>query len=109
MTPGGITVGKLGNWIIPTRLTLMILTFLTLAIGVFQLVKGFGRATNGMIGIAALILIFSFLTWQASGKSLNLAGMLSSAVLLSVPITLWEPFRVFFANGQVLSILLLKE
>ena len=41
-----------------------------------------------MVGICALCLIFGFLVWQAAGKQLNLAGMLSSAVLLAVPITL---------------------
>ena len=104
MTPGGITVGKVGNWIIPTRLTLLVLTFIILAIGVFQLVKGFGRATNGMIGISALLLIFGFLTWQASGKSLNLAGMLSSAVLLSVPITLGAFSGVLCERAGVVNI-----
>ena len=41
-----------------------------------------------MVGICALFLIFGFLVWQAADKQLNLAGMLSSAVLLAVPITL---------------------
>jgi simple sugar transport system permease protein len=104
MTPGGITIGKMANWILPTRLTLLILTFLTLAIGAYQLIKGFGRLTNGMVGITALILIFSFLTWQAGGKSLNLAGMLSSAVLLSVPITLGAFSGILCERSGVVNI-----
>ncbi len=88
MTPGGIDIGTIGDWILPSRLTLIILGVLCLLISIFQLVKGFGRATNGMVGLCALLLIFGFLTWQASDRSLNLAGMLTSAVLLAVPITL---------------------
>ena len=88
MTPGGITIGTAGQWVIPSRLTLIILTILSFLIGLYQLIKGFGRATNGMVGLCGLFLVFSFLTWQASGRSLNLAGMLTSAVLLAVPITL---------------------
>ena len=104
MTPGGITTGTLKDWIIPTRLTLLILMLITLAIGLFQLIKGFGRATNGMVGLCGLILIFSFLTWQAADKSLNLAGMLSSAVLLSVPITLGAFSGILSERAGVVNI-----
>ena len=88
MIPGGIDVGLIGNWVLPSRLTLIILASLCIVVGIFQLVKGFGRATNGMVGLCGLFLIFGFLTWQAADRSLNLAGMLTSAVLLAVPITL---------------------
>jgi len=88
MTPGGIDIGIAGDWILPSRLTLIILGVLTLGVGLFQIIKGFGRATNALVGLCGIFLVFSFLTWQAADKSLNLAGMLTSAVLLSVPITL---------------------
>lgn len=104
MTPGGITIGTAGDWIIPSRLTLIILTMLCLLIGVFQLVKGFGKATNALVGLCGLFLVFSFLTWQAAGKSLNLAGMLTSAVLLSVPITLGAFSGVLSERAGVVNI-----
>jgi len=104
MTPGGITVGKMGDWIVPTRLTLLILAALCLVIGIFQLVKGFGKWTNGMIGLSFLFFIFSFLTWQASGKQLNLAGMLSSSVLLAVPITLGAFSGILCERSGVVNI-----
>jgi simple sugar transport system permease protein len=88
MTPGGIDVGQLADWVVPSRLTLTIFAIVCVGIGAYQIVKGFGRATNGMVGLCGLLLIFGFLIWQASGKTLNLSGMLSSAVLLAVPITL---------------------
>lgn len=88
MTPGGIDVGTLADWVLPSRITLIIFAVICVGIGAFQIVKGFGRATNGLVGLCGLLLVFGFLVWQASGKSLNLSGMLSSAVLLAVPITL---------------------
>lgn len=88
MTPGGIEQGAMGNLNLPSRLTLLIMAAIVLVIGLFQLIKGFGKQTNLMVGVAGLLLMLSFLVWQAAGKSLNLAGMLSSAVLLAVPITL---------------------
>lgn len=104
MTPGGISIGKMADWIVPTRTTLIILLVLCIAIGLFQLVKGFGKATNGMMGLVFLFFIFSFLTWQASGKSLNLAGMLSSAVLLSVPITMGAFTGILCERAGVINI-----
>lgn len=88
MTPGGITQGAMGDILLPSRLTLLILAGIVLVIGFLQLVKGFGRQSNLMVGIAGLGMMLAFLVWQAAGQSLNLAGMLSSAVLLAVPITL---------------------
>ena len=88
MTPGGLTRGVMGDWIIPSQLTLYMMMAFCLILGVFQLVKGFGRWTNLVLGLVVVSFIFSFLTWSAAGKQLNLAGMLSSAVLLSVPIVL---------------------
>lgn len=88
MTPGGITQGTMQDVILPSRLTLLILAALALIIGLVQLFKGFQKQTNLMVGITGFVLIMSFLVWQGAGKSLNLGGMLNSAVLLAVPITL---------------------
>ncbi len=104
MTPGGITVGKMANWIVPSQLALIILAILSLLIGIFQIIKGFGKATNGVIGLVFLFFIFSFLTWQASGKSLNLAGMLSSAVQFAVPITLGAFSGILCERAGVVNI-----
>lgn len=104
MTPGGISLGKMADWIVPTRTTLIILLILCVLIGIAQLIKGFGKATNGLMGLVFLFFIFSFLTWQASGKSLNLAGMLSSAVLLSVPITMGAFTGILCERAGVINI-----
>jgi general nucleoside transport system permease protein len=104
MTPGGIDIGRMADWIIPTRPTLIILVILVAGIGVYQLVRGFGRATNGMVGLCGLFLIFGFITWQAGGTSVNLAGMLTSAVLLAVPITLGAFSGILSERAGVINI-----
>ncbi|MBP8997661.1 MAG: ABC transporter permease [Anaerolineaceae bacterium] len=104
MTPGGITVGVMGDWIVNSQLTLFILIGISLVIGVYQLVRGFGRWTNLLVGVVFLFFIFSFLTWQAAGKSLNLAGMLSSAVQLAVPITMGAFSGILCERAGVINI-----
>lgn len=104
MTPGGIDIGTMADWVIPTRPTLIILAIVVALIGVIQLIKGFGRATNGMVGLSGLLLIFSFITWQAGGAQVNLAGMLSSAVLLAVPITLGAFSGILSERAGVVNI-----
>jgi len=89
MTPGGIDVGRMGDWVIPTRPTLITLVILITTIGVFQLIRGFGRATNGMVGLCGLFLIFGFITWQAGGSSVNLSQLR------------WEHFQASCLNEQV--------
>jgi simple sugar transport system permease protein len=88
MTPGGITRGVMGDWILPAHITLLVMLGLSILAGIYQLLRGFEKLTNIVLGLVVAFFIFSFLVWSAAGKSLNLAGMLSSAVLLSVPIVL---------------------
>lgn len=88
MTPGGIVQGAMRDLVLPSRLSLIVLAVCAFLIGTIQLIRGFGRKTNLMVALAGLCLMLAFLIWQAAGMSLNLAGMLSSAVLLAVPITL---------------------
>ncbi len=49
MTPGGIDQGLMADWILPSKISLTILAVVSLVIGVYQLVKGFGRWTNLMV------------------------------------------------------------
>ncbi len=104
MTPGGLTTGQMGDWVIPSQLTLWILAGASLVIGLVQLIRGFGRTTNLMVGLVFLFFIFSFLTWQAAGKSLNLAGMLSSSVQLAVPITMGAFSGILCERAGVVNI-----
>jgi simple sugar transport system permease protein len=104
MTPGGIDIGTMADWIIPTLPTLILLTIMPTVIGTYQLIRGFGRMTNSMVGLSGLCLIFGFITWQAGGTSVNLAGMLTSAVLLAVPITLGAFSGILSERAGVVNI-----
>jgi ABC-type uncharacterized transport system permease subunit len=104
MTPGGIDRGLAGNWLVPTFGTLIGLSIVTLLLGVFQLVRGFGRWMNAVLGIVVGCFVFGFLTWATADKSLNLAGMLSASVLLAVPIILGAFSGVLSERAGVVNI-----
>lgn len=104
MTPGGIDQGLMPDWILPSKISLTILAVASFVLGVYQLIRGFKKWTNLMIGLSALFLIFGFLVWQAAGKQLNLAGMLSSAVLLAVPITLGAFSGILAERSGIINI-----
>lgn len=57
-------------------------------LGGVQLTRGFAKRGNLVLGIGLLLFVISFLAWAAAGKSFSLVGMLTSTVLLSVPVTL---------------------
>ncbi len=104
MTPGGITQGVVGDWLVPAQPTTIALTVVILLIGLAQVVRGFGRRTNALLGVSAACFVFSFLVWATAGTSLNLSGMLSAAVLLSVPIVLGAFSGVLCERAGVVNI-----
>jgi len=104
MTPGGLDRGFLGNWILPAQFTLYFLSIITILLGMYQFLVGFGKYTNLVLGLVALMFIFSFLVFSAAGKSLNLGGMLSNMILLSVPITLGAFSGILSERAGVINI-----
>ncbi|MBN1370316.1 MAG: ABC transporter permease [Anaerolineaceae bacterium] len=104
MTPGGITRGVAGDWVVPALGTLIFLTVVAFLLGVYQFVRGFGKWTNGVLGIIVAFFVFGFLVWASAGKSLNLSGMLSAAVLLGVPIILGAFSGVISERAGVVNI-----
>jgi general nucleoside transport system permease protein len=74
------------------------------AMGAFQLVRGFGRATNGILALAAILFIFSFLVWATSGGSTNLAGLLRVMVVRAVPLTLGALSGILCERAGVINI-----
>jgi simple sugar transport system permease protein len=104
MTPGGITRGVAGDWVVPALGALIFLTVAAFLLGVYQFVRGFGKWTNGVLGIIVASFVFSFLVWASAGKSLNLSGMLSAAVLLAVPVILGAFSGVLSERAGVVNI-----
>lgn len=73
-------------------------------LGGIQLTRGFGKATNVVLGLALLLFTFAFLGWAAAGKAFSLVGMLQLTVVKSVPITFGALSGVMCERVAVINI-----
>ncbi len=87
MTPGGSSV-EVGDWSFQTIPVLQALSVIGILLGIYQFLRGFGKYTNGMLGLVAGIFVFAFLSWATAGSSINLAGLLRTTLIRAVPITI---------------------
>ncbi len=97
---------RLPDWVLPTVAVNTTLAVVSVAFGAYQLARGFGRASNLMLGLVALFFIFSLLAWAtgAAGKSLNLVGLLKTTLLRSVPLTLGALSGILCERAGVVNI-----
>lgn len=104
LTPGGIKQGAVGSWVVKSQLTLGIIGSLTLLAGIYQLVRGFGKRTNAILGLIALMFLFAFLTFAAKGKSVNIGGLISSSLSLAVPVILGAYSGILCERSGIINI-----
>jgi general nucleoside transport system permease protein len=102
--PRGETFFRLPDLVVPSRGTAFVIAAVAGFLGGVQLARGFGRRTNLVLGILALLFVFAFLTWAARDGSLSLLGMLQSAVLRSVPITFGALSGILCERSGVINI-----
>jgi simple sugar transport system permease protein len=79
---------ELGDWSFETTVVLNTIAGIAFVLGVYQLLRGFGKRMNAVLAFVVGIFVFGFLSWATSGQSLNLAGLLRNTLERSVPITL---------------------
>lgn len=96
-------VMQLGDLVLPTYQTLIILATIISVLGLYQLVKGFKRAVL-VLGIVALLFVFAFLVWAVRGKSINLLGILTFTVAAATPIAFGAMSGVMCERSGVVNI-----
>ncbi len=75
------------DWTFDPRVVSIIIAVILAGLGVLQIVWGFGKRANLVLGLSMVLFVLAFLGWAAAGQSFSLVGMLTSMVVLSVPIT----------------------
>lgn len=79
---------QIPDWNVPVLPTLYVMMILNIILGIYQLVRGFKRWTNYVLGLVSAFFIFAFFTWATAGASINLAGLIFNTLTSSVAITL---------------------
>ena len=95
---------KISDVTLPVLPSLYAMAALSILLGFFQLARGFGRGEGLVLGIAALFLVLSFLTWAGRGKGLNLEGILETALQRATPIALAALSGVMCERSGIVNI-----
>jgi general nucleoside transport system permease protein len=103
MTPGGSSTIS-PDWIFPTSPYLNVIAAILALLGAFQIIRGFGKRTYGILALVAVLFIFAFLTWATSGGQTNLAGLLRVMVVRAVPLTLGALSGILCERSGVVNI-----
>ena len=88
LKPAGSAAGlDIPNLVVPTLVVLYGVAVVCAAAGAVQLVRGTGSRWAVLLGVVAVVFVFGFLTWAATGKSMSLIGILQLTVQRALPIT----------------------
>ncbi len=103
MTPGG-SLAIAPDWVFPSLQYLNIIAGICTILGAYQIIRGFGKFTYGVLAIVAILFIFSFLTWATAGGQTNLAGLLRVMVVRAVPLTLGAMSGILCERAGIINI-----
>ncbi|MEN8172074.1 MAG: ABC transporter permease [Chloroflexota bacterium] len=103
LTPGG-SDQVLPDWVFNSLPMINTLAGLSALLGAYQLARGFKGRTNLVLGFVAAMFIFGFLSWATSGGSLNIGGLLRSALVKAVPLTFGALSGVLCERAGVVNI-----
>ena len=103
MVPGG-SKQEIPDWIFSSLPMINTLAGLSLVLGGYQLARGFKKKTNLVLGLVAGMFIFAFLSWATADGSLNLAGLIRSALVKAIPLTLGALSGILCERSGVVNI-----
>ena len=103
MTPGGSSTIS-PDWVFRTSPILNVIAGVLALLGAFQIVRGFGKLTNAILAIVAILFIFGFLSWATAGGQTNFAGLLRVMVVRAVPLTLGALSGILCERSGVVNI-----
>lgn len=94
---------QLGDLVLPTYQTLIVLATVVGLLGLYQIVRGFKRVVL-VLGLVALLFVFAFLVWAVRDKSINMLGILTFTVAAATPIAFGAMSGVMCERSGVVNI-----
>ena len=108
LSPAGASI-KVPNLTLPARLTGVMLGLFVVALGLFQIFRGFSkRSMRWVLSVTGLCFMVSFLCWAATGGTkggtLDLLGLLQQSIFLAIPLILGALAGVLCERSGVINV-----
>jgi general nucleoside transport system permease protein len=108
LAPAGASI-KVPNLTLPARLTGVLLGLFVIALGLFQIFRGFTkRSMRWVLSVTGFCFMVAFLCWAATGGTkggtLDLLGLLQQSIFLAIPLILGALAGVLCERSGVINV-----